>query len=55
MSEHEQEDTKSALIKLSKLIQEKEARRGELISVIDATCVEPLTAYPTFCNKLLVP
>ena len=45
---------KVTLSALSKLIQQKELVRGELYQRIDAACVEPLTAYPALCGKLMV-
>jgi hypothetical protein len=48
------ESTRLALLKLAKLIQQKEILRGELAQRVDAVCVEPLSTYPVLCQKLMV-
>jgi hypothetical protein len=47
-------ESRDALLKLAKVIQQKEILRGELAQRIDAVCVEPLQAYPVLCQKLMV-
>jgi hypothetical protein len=55
LAEHEVDaSTKESLFTISKLIQQKEMIRGELFQRIDVACVEPLTAYPSLCSKLMV-
>ena len=54
IAEDEVESSKIPLLKLAKLIQQKEILRGELAQRIDAACVEPLSAYPILCGKLMV-
>lgn len=54
IAEQQPENLKSCLLKMSKIIQQKELIRGEMIQRIDAACVEPLTAYPDLCDKLMV-
>jgi hypothetical protein len=54
LAEDAPEDSKVTLNTLSKLVQLKELARAELVQRINALCIEPLTAYPTFCDKLLV-
>lgn len=55
LAEHEADaSTKQSLFTISKLIQQKEMVRGELLQRIDIACVEPLTAYSSLCSKMMV-
>jgi hypothetical protein len=54
LAENEIDASKAALLKLAKVIQQKEILRRELAQRIDSACVEPLSAYPILCDKLMV-
>ena len=54
IADQENEATKLPLLKLSKLLQQREILRGELSERIESACVDPLSAYPLICDKLLV-
>ncbi|KAJ3305277.1 hypothetical protein HDV03_001875 [Kappamyces sp. JEL0829] len=53
IAESETEESKYQLSKLSKLIQQQEAARAELVQRITSLCIDPLSAYPTLCDKLM--